>query len=116
MSDQRMNAPDSDETVRKQLDREETDLLDQDDLDTNASGGQTSNKSGKHSSAVKLAASRPEFGASPGANPVDGAFGKDVELGSFDDVIDDVEFAADDRPIVNAGKNEYPTSQRSPKR
>jgi hypothetical protein len=47
---------------------------------------------------------------------VDGAFGKDVELGSFDDVIDDVEFAADDRPIVNAGKNEYPTSQRSPKR
>lgn len=117
MSDRRNNAPDSDETVREPLDREETDVLDQEDLETNTSGRQISNKSGKHSSAAKLAASRPEFGASPGANPVDGAFGKDDdELGDLGTVADEVEFAADDRPIVNAGKNEYPTSQRSPKR
>jgi len=40
-------------------------------------GLQTSNKSGKHSSVEKLAASRPEFGAAAGAKPVDGAFGDD---------------------------------------
>ena len=41
---------------------------------------QTSNKSGKHSSVEKLTASRPEFGASPGAKPVPGA-GGDTEDG-----------------------------------
>lgn len=47
------------------------------DASTDIEGLQTSNKAGKHSSAEKLAASRPEFGASPGAKPVDGAFGAD---------------------------------------
>lgn len=111
-----MNAPDSDETAREPLDTEESGVVDQDDLNTHTEGRQISSKSGKHSSAVKLAASRSDFGASPRANPVDGAFGKPEELGNLDEVTDDVEFAADDRPIVNAGKNEYPSSQRSPKR
>ncbi len=35
------------------------------DVDTSTPGLQTSNKSGKHSSAEKLAASRPEFGEWP---------------------------------------------------
>jgi len=47
------------------------------DASTDIEGLQTSNKAGKHSSAEKLAASRPEFGASSGAKPVDGAFGAD---------------------------------------
>lgn len=111
-----MNAPDSDESVRERLGREENEVPGEDDLNTNIEGRQISSKSGKHSSAVKLAASRSEFGPSPRANPVDGAFGKPEELGNLDDATDKVEFAEDGSPIVNAGKNEYPVSQRSPKR
>jgi len=40
---------------------------------------QTSHKSGKHSTAEKLAASRPEFSEGRGAKPVDGASGSDEE-------------------------------------
>jgi hypothetical protein len=46
-------------------------------VDTTTPGLQTSGKSGKHSSAEKLAASRPGFGAGRGAQPVSGAFGDD---------------------------------------
>jgi hypothetical protein len=111
-----MNAPDSDETVREPLEKEKPGLLEQDDLSSDIEGRQISSKSGKRSSAKKLAASRRDFGSSPRANPVDGASGKTDELGTLDDVTENVEFAADDRPIVNTGKNEYPASQRSPKR
>ncbi|HEX4810088.1 MAG TPA: hypothetical protein VH325_14210 [Bryobacteraceae bacterium] len=116
MSDRRMNAPDSDESAREPLDREETSPIDNDDLNANTDGRQISNKSGKHSSALKLAASRPGFGPSAGANPVDGASGKADELGNPDDIAEGIEFAEEGKPIVNAGKNEYPASQRSPKR
>jgi hypothetical protein len=40
---------------------------------------QTSHKSGKHSTAEKLAASRPEFSEGRGAKPVDGASGSGEE-------------------------------------
>jgi len=71
MSKKSNSIPDSDQSergVHNQTDQTETDsqILD---------GGQTSNKTGKHSATEKLAASRPEFGSSPGNNPVDGAFG-----------------------------------------
>ena len=68
------DVPDSDETARNKhaLDPEEMTDIDLSDVDP-----QTSNKTEKHSSVEKLAASRPEFGESPGAKPVDGAFGKD---------------------------------------
>lgn len=75
MSLRKTDLPDSDETARNkhpyndgEPDLEET---------VNDEGLQTSNKSGKHSSVEKLAASRPEFGTSPGAKPVPGAFGED---------------------------------------
>lgn len=69
------NLPDSDETARgKHAYAGEEDMP---DASTDIEGLQTSNKSGKHSSVEKLAASRPEFGAAAGAKPVDGAFGKD---------------------------------------
>lgn len=48
------------------------------DVDTSYTP-QTSNKSGKHSSVEKLAASRPEFGTGRGAVPVSGAFGDDPD-------------------------------------
>lgn len=73
MSRKSIAIPDSDETARKPdaaLDLEEVT-----DDPGDITGLQTSNKTGKHSSAEKLAASRPEFGSSPGAHPVDGAFG-----------------------------------------
>lgn len=63
--------PDSDETARHR--DAAADEMTDDSADI--TGRQTSNKTGKHSSAEKLAASRPEFGSSPGAKPVDGAFG-----------------------------------------
>ena len=47
------------------------------DADESIDGLQTSNKSGKHSSVEKLAASRPEFGTGRGAQAVPGAFGDD---------------------------------------
>ncbi len=71
------NMPDSDETARaKHPDAAAEDIP---DASSNIEDLQTSNKSGKHSSAEKLAASRPEFGTSPGARPVDGAFGDDPD-------------------------------------
>ncbi len=69
------NPPDSDETARsKHPYAGDEDMT---DVDTPSPDLQTSNKSGKHSSAEKLAASRPEFGAGRGAQPVSGAFGDD---------------------------------------
>lgn len=74
---EKTNFPDSDESARvKHPDAAEDNIP---DADTSVSGLQTSNKSGKRSSAEKLAASRPEFGTGRGAVPVDGAFGKDDE-------------------------------------
>lgn len=49
------------------------------DVSTDIEGLQTSNKSGKHSTVQKLAASRPEFGTGRGAQHVDGAFGDDPD-------------------------------------
>lgn len=43
----------------------------------NLEGEQTSNKSGKHSTVEKLAASRSEFSPRPSAGPVSGAFDGD---------------------------------------
>lgn len=77
MADRKTNYPDSDESARKGQ---------SEDLGMNSGGstetaleGQTSTKTGKHSSVEKLAASRPETGQGRGAVPVDGAFGKDEE-------------------------------------
>ena len=69
------NAPDSDRSVRSN----HPDSGDENvsDADLAIADLQTSNKSGKHSTAEKLAASRPEFGAGRGAQPVSGAFGDD---------------------------------------
>lgn len=69
------DSPASDETARAKHayagDEAMADVSD--DID----GLQTSNKSGKHSSVQKLAASRPEFGTGRGAQQVSGAFGDD---------------------------------------
>ncbi|HZQ53426.1 MAG TPA: hypothetical protein VFB14_14575 [Bryobacteraceae bacterium] len=73
--DRKTNLPDSDETARNK--HPFTGDENVADADTATPGLQTSNKSGKHSSAEKLAASRPEFGAGRGAQPVPGAFGDD---------------------------------------
>lgn len=66
--------PDSDQTARPKHNQNE-------DLGTvpETEGGQTSLKTGKRSSAEKLAASRPEFNAHSNAKPVPGAFGNDEE-------------------------------------
>jgi hypothetical protein len=69
------NLPDSDETARGKHPHTGDEPIE--DASTDIEGLQTSNKSGKHSSAGKLAASRPEFGAGRGAQPVSGAFGED---------------------------------------
>src|SRR3954463_157583 len=69
------NSPGSDETARGQHPYAGDEVLE--DVSDDIEGLQTSNKSGKHSSAEKLAASRPEFGAGRGAQPVSGAFGDD---------------------------------------
>ncbi|MBV8864769.1 MAG: hypothetical protein JO210_05145, partial [Acidobacteriaceae bacterium] len=69
------NSPDSDETARGKHAYAGDD--DNPDASSDIEGLQTSNKTGKHSSVEKLAASRPGFGASAGAKPVDGAFGDD---------------------------------------
>lgn len=75
---EKTNFPDSDESARrKHPDAGEENVP---DADTSIPNLQTSNKSGKHSSAEKLAASRPEFGTGRGAVPVDGAFGKDDRI------------------------------------
>lgn len=68
---QKTNFPDSDESAReKHPDAAEGNVP---DADMSLSGLQTSDKSGKRSSAEKLAASRPEFGTGRGAVPVNGA-------------------------------------------
>jgi hypothetical protein len=72
------NSPDSDESARKKHPDAAADPIPDADTD-HLEGLQTSNKSGKHSSAEKLAASRPEYGTGRGAVPVDGAFGRDTE-------------------------------------
>ena len=73
--DQKRNYPDSDESARSRHPDAAAENVE--DADTSIPNLQTSNKSGKHSSAEKLAASRPEFGTGRGATPVDGAFGDD---------------------------------------
>lgn len=71
------NNPSSDETARpKHAHGGDEDIP---DASLETEGLQTSSKTGKRSSAEKLAASRPEFGVGPGAKPVDGAFGDDPE-------------------------------------
>jgi hypothetical protein len=69
------NWPDSDETARNQHPDSADELME--DASADIEGLQTSNKSGKHSSVEKLAASRPEFGTGRGAVPTPGAFGDD---------------------------------------
>jgi hypothetical protein len=73
--EKKTNFPDSDESARR------TNPPQDDEMDTNpddaVDGLQVSGKSGKHSTTEKLAASRPNFGTGRGAEPVDGAFGKD---------------------------------------
>jgi len=71
------NSPDSDETARGKHAYAGDDVMPDASLDTE--GLQTSNKSGKHSSVEKLAASRPAVGSRAGAKPVDGAFGDDPD-------------------------------------
>lgn len=74
-SNPKTNLPDSDESARSKHPDAAADQVEDASLDIE--GLQTSNKSGKHSTAEKLAASRPEFGTGRGAEPVDGAFGDD---------------------------------------
>ncbi len=72
--------PESDQTARGNI--EEADVKDPDIAyaeDENIEGLQTAMKSGKHSSAEKLAASRPNFGPSPGYRPIPGATGNPEE-------------------------------------
>lgn len=71
MCEKGIGVPDSDESARHERIPAEEMTEDAGNIE----GLQTSTKSGKHSSVEKLAASRPEFNASPGANPVAGAFG-----------------------------------------
>ena len=71
------NPPGSDQTARKKHPDAADDPMP--DVDPEPFDLQTSNKSGKHSSAEKLAASRPEFGTGRKAIPVDGAFGHDPD-------------------------------------
>ncbi len=69
-----MKIPDSDRTARTSID--ERDEIQE---ETDETGRQISNKSGKHSRAEKLAASRPDFGPKPGGGPVPGATGNPEE-------------------------------------
>ena len=66
--------PDSDRSVRGGMtsEDEEIDPVTAESYDA----PQTSNKTGKHSSVEKQAASRPEGGTGAGAKKVSGAFGK----------------------------------------
>jgi hypothetical protein len=72
---EKTNFPDSDESARKK--HPDSGGEDFTDAEPVLPGLQISSKSGKHSTAEKLAASRPEFGAGRGAQPVPGAFGED---------------------------------------
>jgi len=71
--------PDSDQTARKRQEDESERIPAAADLYSGGNNPDTSNKSGKHSTVRKLAASRPEFGSSAGAKHVDGATGKQAE-------------------------------------
>jgi hypothetical protein len=71
------NLPESDETARGKHPVAGNEQIE--DTSQDIEGLQTSSKTGKHSAAEKLAASRPEFGSSAGAKPVDGAFGNDPD-------------------------------------
>ena len=71
------NSPDSDESARGKHPYAGDEQIE--DAAESIEGLQTSNKTGKHSSVEKLAASRPEFGSAAGAKPVDGAFGNNPE-------------------------------------
>jgi hypothetical protein len=75
--DRNTSFPDSDESARN---KHAPDIEEQitDDLEEGADL-QTSHKTGKHSSAMKLSASRPELKRGRGAVPVDGAHGSDDE-------------------------------------
>ena len=73
--DRKTNYPDSDQSSRKGHAAEGTKEV-AESFDRPDGKRQTSHKSGKHSSAEKLSASRPEFGEGRGAQPVDGAFGR----------------------------------------
>jgi hypothetical protein len=64
------NPPDSDLTARKRQG-----VRDLEKSEEGAATPETSNKTGKHSSVEKLAASRPEFAAAPGAKAKPGSFG-----------------------------------------
>ena len=75
---EKTNFPDSDESARKSH---------SEDLGMKSGGtdelvfeGQTSTKTGKHSSVEKQAASRPEYGEGRGAVASEGAFGKDDQI------------------------------------
>lgn len=70
--------PDSDQSARGKhaREQEEENLSEVTDVVTPR---ETSHKSGKHSAAEKLAASRPEFSPGRGAQQVDGAFGEEKE-------------------------------------
>lgn len=75
--DRKTNYPDSDQSTRKShFPHRDEDVAEATDRTENV---QTSTKTGKHSTAEKLSASRPEFGEGRGAQPVDGAFGSDEE-------------------------------------
>lgn len=71
--DRKTSFPDSDESARNKHAPEIQEQI-TDDLEEGANM-QTSHKSGKHSSAQKLGASRPELKKGRGAVPVDGAHG-----------------------------------------
>jgi hypothetical protein len=74
MSRKQIAIPDSDQTAREPYDLEEEQATAEDAGEM--AGRQTSNKSGKHSSAEKLAASRPDFGpAARERDTVPGAHG-----------------------------------------
>lgn len=74
---EKTNFPDSDESTRHNHPAQD------DELDTNPAdaidGLQTSGKSGKHSTSMKLSASRPDYGTGRRAEHVDGASGKSDE-------------------------------------
>jgi hypothetical protein len=71
---EKMNYPDSDESTRHSHPAQDDEI---DAAGEAIDGLQTSGKTGKHSTAMKLAASRPDFGTGRRAEHVDGAFGKD---------------------------------------
>jgi hypothetical protein len=71
MSAKNSKTPDSDQTAR----RADTDLETDASESPDSRGIQTSNKSGKHSSVLKEAASRPGRGTGTQAKQVSGAFG-----------------------------------------